>query len=102
MMCASPSGPPTKGEALTAATAQGFEGDKAKIQHRQFTQQGETPQDETDHFERLQSGFSRRGWALYRLLDGASLACNSERGLQMPCPDNRAAASLLRILGGAD
>ncbi|WP_256450079.1 hypothetical protein [Aquabacterium sp. CECT 9606] len=40
------------------------------------------------------------GWHLYALGDGSAVASCAARGLLSPCPDNRAAASLLRMLGG--
>jgi hypothetical protein len=56
--------------------------------------------DQFQAFDRLRDGFGRLGWCLYALGDGSAVASCAARGLLSPCPDNRAAASLLRMLGG--
>lgn len=56
--------------------------------------------DQLQAFDRLRDGFGRLGWCLYALGDGSAVASCAARGLLSPCPDNRAAASLLRMLGG--
>lgn len=88
-----------KGVALdTAPTVQGNTGDceKRRLQSTEVAVQFQG----ADVFTRLQRAFGRIGWSLYSLDSGAVVASNATHGLLSVCPDNRAAASLLRTLGG--
>lgn len=88
-----------KGVALdTAPTVQGNTGDceKRRLQSTEVAVQFQG----ADVFTRLQRAFGRIGWSLYSLDSGAVVASNATQGLLSVCPDNRAAASLLRTLEG--
>lgn len=85
--------------------AQVLSGPKAIAPETASTSQGSPvkctePSDQLQAFDRLRDGFGRLGWRLYALGDGSAVASCAARGLLSPCPDNRAAASLLRMLGG--
>lgn len=53
-----------------------------------------------DQFKRLERGFNAAGWSFYNLADGAALCVHRKWGLHQVCHDLRAAAVLLRKIGG--
>jgi hypothetical protein len=56
--------------------------------------------DRMDNFSRLERGFGAIGWNLFYLDGDACLAVHRKWQVSQVCPDLRAAAALLRRVGG--
>lgn len=89
-----------KREALTTVAAVQGDSGTCESEQSQYAQVAGQFQACVDVFGRLQRGFGRIGWSLYSVDSGAVVASNASNGLLAVCPDNRAAAALLRTLEG--
>lgn len=57
--------------------------------------------DRMDTFKRLERGFSAVGWNLFNLDGDSCVAVHRKWQMSQVCPDLRAAAALLKRVGGA-